>query len=49
MAKIPVTGKTITRTPAKPAGGGAKGMNLPPGVKAEVRKIVREEIKKTRG
>ena len=46
MAKIPVTGKTITRAPAKPAGVGAKAMNLPPGVKTEIRRVIREEVAK---
>jgi hypothetical protein len=45
MAKNTMPGKTTTRTPAKP-GGGVKGMNIPPAVKTEIRRIIREEVAK---
>jgi hypothetical protein len=47
MVKNP--GKSAAAKPAvsKPAGGGGK-MNIPPAIKAEVRKIVREEISKAK-
>ena len=51
MAKIPGKGTTktpapIKPVPAKPAGVGAKAMNLPPGVKTEIRRVIREEVAK---
>jgi hypothetical protein len=44
MVKVP--GKSATRNPAKPASGGVKGMNLPPAIKTEIRRIIREEVAK---
>ena len=46
MAKIP--GKGVPKTPAKPAAAKAGGgVNIPPAIRAAVRKLVREEVAKT--